>query len=175
VHQRLHLHDGFAAIQNGAIEMASYRLLLIRLYGFYVPFEAATNLGDERSRWLADDLRALSVDLDRPGAAPQCPDIPCPRTPEGRIGAFYVVEGSALGGRGLARDLTALLGPDAVNGRRFFIGRGAGTGEAWRAYLSQLEAHAADPAARPGIIDAALETFAVFERWMAGWSHATHD
>jgi heme oxygenase len=175
VHQRLHLHDGFAAIQNGAIDMALYRLLLIRLYGFYIPFEAATDVGDERSRWLADDLRALGVDPDRPGAVALCPDIPCPRTPEARLGALYVVEGSALGGRGLARELAALLGPDAVGGRRFFIGRGGGTGEAWRGYLSQLEVHAADLAARPLIIDAALGTFAVFERWMAGWSHATHD
>jgi heme oxygenase len=174
VHQRLHLHDGFAAIQSGSIDLASYRHLLLRLQGFYIPFEAAADVGRERSGWLADDLRALGVDPEAPGAVAMCPDMPCPRTPGARLGALYVVEGSALGGRDLARHLSGLLGPDAVNGRRFFIGRGAGTGEAWRRYLSRLEAHAADLAARPGILDAALETFAVFERWMAGWRRATH-
>jgi hypothetical protein len=38
-----------------------------------------------------------------------------------------------------------------------------------------LSANSSDSASRVTIIDAALETFAVFERWMAGWSHATHD
>jgi heme oxygenase len=175
VHQRLHLHDGFAAIQNGSIDMASYRRLLIRLHGFYIPFEVASDIGGERSGWLFDDLRSLGVDLETAGAAGMCPDMPFPRTAEARLGALYVVEGSALGGRDLARHLSGLLGPDAVQGRRFFTGRGAGTGEAWRGYLSQLEAHAADPAARPEITKAALETFAVFEHWMAGWRRVTHD
>jgi heme oxygenase len=175
VHQRLHLHEGFAAIQNGSIEMASYRRLLLRLYGFYIPFETAADISRERSGWLADDLRALGSHPDGFDAAALCSEIPIPRTPEARLGALYVVEGAALGGRDLARHLTGLLGPDGVAGRRFFLGRGAGTGEAWRGYLSRLEAHAADPTARPDIIKAMLETFAVFERWMAGWSRATHD
>ncbi len=175
VHQRLHLHDGFAAVQNGAIDMASYRRLLIRLHGFYIPFETAADIGSERSGWLADDLRALGVDIVTGRTGAMCPDMPVPRTAAARLGALYVVEGSALGGRDLARHLSGLLGPDAVAGRRFFIGRGAGMGEAWRGYLSQLEAHAADPAARPGITQAALETFALFERWMADWRRAIHD
>jgi len=154
--------------------MAHYRRLLIRLYGFYVPFEMAADLAGERTAWLQADLRALGVDPSG-GAANLCPYIPIPRTPEARLGALYVVEGSALGGRELARNLSALLGPDAVSGRRFFIGRGAGTGVAWRSYLARLEAYGADPEARPRITHAALETFAVFERWMAGWSGVTHD
>jgi len=175
VHQRLHLHDGFAAIQNSSIDMASYRRLMIRLHGFYIPFEAASDFGSERSGWLAEDLGALGVDLIAGRAGAMCPDMPIPRTEAARLGALYVVEGSALGGRDLARHLSGLLGPDAVAGRRFFIGRGAGTGEAWRGYLSELEAHATDPTAKTGIIKAALDTFALFERWMADWRRATHD
>ena len=175
VHQRLHRHDGFAAVQNGTITIAAYRHLLVRLHGFYVPFEMAADVAGERSIWLKDDLRALGVDPNGPRSPDLCPDIPVSRTPEARLGALYVVEGSALGGRELARNLNGLLGADAISGRRFFIGRGAGTGVAWRSYLAQLEAYAADQAARPRITHAALETFAVFERWMSGWSRAQHD
>ena len=173
VHQRLHLHDRFAAIQNATIDIASYRRLIIRLYGFYLPFETAAEIGHDRSAWLEDDLRSLGVDFKAPAAPALCNGIPCLKTAETRLGALYVVEGSALGGRELGRSLDRLLGPDAINGRRFFLGRGSGTGEAWRRYLSQLSAGSGDPVVRTKIIGAALETFAVFESWLSGWSSAT--
>ena len=175
VHQRLHLHDGFAAIQNATIDLASYRSLLLRLYGFYIPFEATAGIGAERSGWLADDLKMLGVDSRALGAAPLCQDIPGLDTAEARLGALYVVEGSALGGRELGRNIARVLGRETIAGRRFFLGRGAGTGAAWRAYLAKLSDHSSDPASRVTIIDAALETFAVFERWMSGWRGATRD
>ncbi len=175
VHQRLHRHLGFAAIQDATIDRASYRRLLIRLHGFYVPFEAAAGIGRERSDWLKADLASLDVDAATLATTALCRDIPRLATPEARLGALYVIEGSALGGRQLGRNLAHLFGSDALAGRRFFLGRGPGTGEAWRAYLSQLSAGAGHPAARPKIIDAAQETFAVFERWLAGWSGAAHD
>lgn len=175
VHQRLHRHQGFAAIQDATIDLASYRRLLIRLYGFYIPFETAAGIGCERSEWLKDDLGALGVDAASLATTALCREIPRLATHEARLGALYVIEGSALGGRQLGRNLAHLFGSDAVAGRRFFLGRGAGTGEAWRTYLAQLSAGAGHPAARPKIIDAAQETFAVFERWLAGWSGAAHD
>lgn len=174
VHQRLHRHDGFAAIQNTTIDIASYRRLLVRLYGFYVPFEAAADIGCDRSAWLEDDLRALGVDQRGFGTTPMCNDIPCLKSADARLGALYVIEGSALGGRDLSRNLDQLLGPEAINGRRFFLGRGHGTGEAWRRYLAQLSTSSAEPEARSKITRAALETFAVFEKWLSGWSAATN-
>ena len=175
VHRRLHRHDGFAAIQNGTINIASYRRLLLRLYGFYVPFEAAADIGGDRRAWLEDDLRTLGIDQHGLGAAPMCNAIPCLKRTDARLGALYVVEGSALGGRVLSHNLDRLLGLEAVNGRRFFLGRGQGTGAAWRRYLAQLSASSAEPEARIKILGAALETFAVFEHWLSGWSTATHD
>ena len=175
VHQRLHRHAGFAAIQDATIDLASYRRLLTRLYGFYVPFEGAAAVGRDRSVWLQDDLRALGADPNALRASAMCDDMPCLNTAAARLGALYVVEGSALGGRELHRNLDHLLGAQAIDGRRFFLGRGSGTGEAWRRYLSELSAGSNDPMARAAIIGAALRTFTVFERWMSGWSTAAND
>jgi heme oxygenase len=169
VHDRLHRHAGFAAIQDATIQWADYRRLLARLYGFYLPFEAAAGIGAERSTWLAADLAALGE--PRPLVAlPTCKDLPRLDLAHSRLGARYVVEGAALGGRELARGLDRLLGADAVAGRRFFIGRGPGTGEAWRDYLAQLSAAPPEPAARAEIISGAVATFAAFEDWLDGWS-----
>jgi len=173
VHDRMHRHAGFAAIQDATIGLADYRDLIVRLYGFYVPFEAATAIGPGRSRWLAGDLEALG--LERPlQALPKCPHVPCLDSAHLRLGAMYVAEGSALGGRDLARSLDRLLGKDVTEGRRFFTGRGAGTGEAWRGYLAQLSAAPSEPPVRAEIIKGAVETFAAFEHWLDGWNTLSH-
>jgi len=97
VHDRLHRHVGFAAIQDATIGLADYQDLIVRLYGFYLPFEAAVAIGPDRSNWLAGDMEAL--DLQRPlHAVPKCWHVPRLDSAPLRLGALYVAEGSALGG-----------------------------------------------------------------------------
>jgi heme oxygenase len=173
VHGRLHHHAGFAAVQDATISLAHYEALIVRLYGFYVPFEAAMAIEPERSTWLAGDLAAL--DHNRPlHALPMCRRIPRLDSAYLRLGALYVAEGSALGGRDLARGLDRLLGMGVAEGRRFFIGRGTATGEAWRAYLALLSAAQPQPSACAEIIKGAVKTFAAFEHWLNGWSTSSH-
>ncbi len=97
VHDRLHCHAGFAAIQDATIGLAHYQDLIVRLYGFYLPFEAAVAIGPDRSNWLAGDLEALG--LKRPlHAVSKCWHVPRLDSAHLRLGALYVAEGSALGG-----------------------------------------------------------------------------
>jgi heme oxygenase len=173
VHDRLHRHAGFAAIQGATIGLAAYRDLIVRLYGFYVPFEAAAAIEPDRTNWLAGDLEALGLRRSL-HALPKCPHVPRLGSAHLRLGALYVAEGSALGGRDLARGLDRLLGKDATEGRRFFIGRGPDTGEAWRGYLGQLSAAQSGSFARAEIIKGAVETFAAFEHWLNGRSILAH-
>jgi len=168
-HERLHHHAGFSAVKDGTIDLPGYRALLARLYGFYLPFERALGVDPIRTQWLERDLVSLRVDLAWVSLCGQIPRYACA---ERRLGALYVVEGSALGGRQLARGLDRLLGREAIDGRRFFAGRGAGTGPAWLGYLDRLAAVGSEPAHRAALVGAAIETFAVFETWLGGWSDA---
>jgi len=102
VHERLHCHDGLAAVQAGTIDREAYQQLLSRLYGFYRPFEAAAQLSPERTRWLEVDLDALGVCATLRDTLPRCTAFPPRFSPDHVLGARYVVEGSALGGRGMA-------------------------------------------------------------------------
>ena len=172
VHERMHGHDGFRAIKNGTIEKISYAQLLCRLYGFYKPFERETGFGDMRSQWLGQDLDALGLDAYSREKINDYADVPALQTPHRRLGALYVVAGSALGGRQLARGLDHLFPSHATAGRRFFLGHGAQTGAVWRDYLAQLAAVPPDPDTQTEIVDAAIDTFAVFERWASGWKDA---
>lgn len=173
-HARLHLHAGFAAIQNGTIDLIDYRSLLVRLYGFHAAFEAAADGTRERSAWLEDDLAALGVDDHALVSTARCDALMMLDTPARRFGAFYVVEGSTLGGRHLARDLDSLLGITGIAGRRFFLGRGTDTSAAWNAFLERLASFlASTPSAEEEVVAGAVATFDIFEEWMREWRSGT--
>ena len=171
VHERLHCHNGLAAVQAGTIDREAYRQLLSRLYGFYCPFEAAAQLSPERTRWLEFDLEALGVSVAVRDALPRCAAFPPRFSPDQVLGARYVVEGSALGGRGMARQLDPLLGPWVTAGRQFFSGHGAETGSVWRDYLALLSMVPRTAPQCGAIIDGAKAIFATFEQWLAGWNN----
>jgi heme oxygenase len=167
----LHHHPGFAAVQAGTIDHPAYAALLSRVYGFYGPFEAAAQVEPKRTRWLEADLAALRVDAVQREALACCTAFPPRLSPDYVLGARYVVEGSSLGGRGMARQLDALLGSEATDGRRFFSGYGSETGAVWRAYLLRLAAVPGTEQNRAGIVAGATATFAIFERWLDGWDN----
>jgi len=169
VHERLHGHRGLAAVQAGTIDRKAYRALLMRLYGFHRPFEVAARLARQRTTWLESDLEALGVNADKRAALPRCAFFSEEALSEFILGARYVVEGSALGGRSLARQLDDLLGPDVMTGRRFFSGHGSATGVVWRDYLMELSAVPDVGTKRAAVVEGAIETFAVFEQWLEGW------
>lgn len=174
IHDRMHTHDGFAAVKDGTIDKRSYQLLLRRLYGFYQPFELSSGQNLDRSTWLHSDLSALAVAVRENEKISACNQIPHLNTPNRRLGALYVVAGSALGGRELARGLDAVLGVGVTSGRKFFLGYGDRTGEVWRQCLARIAAAATTPGASAEIVGAAVETFAAFEQWAAGWKDETN-
>lgn len=174
VHERLHRHSGLAAVQSGDIERSAYIALLCRLYGFHGPFETEGGIALNRTRWLESDLAALGVTSLLIAALPRCPAFQSHASDEYRLGARYVVEGSALGGRGLARQLDGLLGVGVTAGRQFFSGYGAATGDVWRDCLAHLAAVPNDAVRHAAVVDGATETFAIFEQWLEGWDNG-HD
>jgi heme oxygenase len=167
IHQRLHTHAGFAAIENGSIDLESYKAVLARLYGFYVPFETAASIESSRSDRLFQDLRVLGYGLAAIEALPFCGDLLQLNTPSRRLGARYVIAGSALGGRQLARALDRLLGADALDGRRFLTGDGVDTIQSWKAFLEELAQAPLTQEARRDSVEAAVETFQSFENWLS--------
>lgn len=175
VHDRMHCHDGFDAVKSGVVDKRSYEMLLRRLYGFYHPFQRRAGLSNDRSGWLRSDLTALGVTVDAFDNIPSCTQIPYLYTPNRRLGALYVVAGSALGGRELSRGLDALLGTGVTAGREFFLGYGDRTGEVWRQCLASLGSASTVQGASAEIVSAAVETFAAFEHWAAGWKDETNE
>jgi heme oxygenase len=75
-------------------------------------------------------------------------------------GMLYVIEGSTLGGRVIAKNLKKTLNLSDEFGARFFSGYGSNTGQMWKNFLSALDD--AQPALNYSqVIDSADLTFKV--------------
>lgn len=75
-------------------------------------------------------------------------------------GTVYVMEGSTLGGRYIARHLEAKLGLRRGDGDAYFQGHGEATGAMWREVLEHVAAVPGELV--PWVIGAARRTFGVF-------------
>ena len=161
-HIRLHGLHQFQAIAEGRLDRAGYADLLRSLHAYHSAIADAAEAGGLQHLSSSRHRRCLlEADLATLDAAPagQRPGLNAPGR-EALFGALYVAEGSALGGRVIARQLDYLF--DAAEGRTFFKGAGD-AGPHWRAFLRAL-ANDNGEAALPQMIAGAEASFALFER-----------
>lgn len=155
----------------------TYRRLLERFYGFHQPFEVRmgilpgweTTCYDPRTRlkspWLREDLEAMGLGKEEIQRLPLCTQLPEVRTLAEGFGCAYVIEGSTLGGRHIARLLETGAGVQLP--QRFFQSYGSETGPRWKEFCAGLEQFAAEnPHSEPEILRAAEETFSCFRSWV---------
>jgi heme oxygenase len=176
VHDNLHRQRSFARLMSESLAMADYRRLLARLYGFYAAFEDAlradADLDPEidfclvaKAPLLLADLVALGISWHEIEMVEKCRYMPPLQSQDEIVGAFYVVEGSGLGGKVIARKLDYLFGDNGPAGRRFFIGRRAPDPLPWTKFCHLLERRA-EAGGLTAIANSALHTFETFELWM---------
>jgi heme oxygenase len=166
-HMRLHGLPQFRAIERGRLSRADYAALLGSLHAYHSAIAAAAEKGGLDTLSSSPERRAmLAVDLAALGASPAAGGpVWAASSREALYGALYVAEGSALGGKVIARQLDYLFG-DSAAGRSFFRGDGA-TGPRWRAFLTRLERDCDDPATLTDLVAGAEASFALFERCIA--------
>jgi heme oxygenase len=164
-HLRLHGLPQFTAIAGRRLSRDGYVELLRALHGYHAAISNAAAGGLAKLSSSPQRQALLESDLAALGALPH-QFHPSWTAPSGAAlyGALYVAEGSALGGRVIARQLDYLFG-DSAEGRRFFRG-GTDTGPRWRAFLAVLQRDC-DEAALPQLVAGAEASFALFERLVA--------
>lgn len=177
VHEQLHHVPAFASLAAGLLDHRGYAALLARLHGFHRPMEAAIARGLDadpvggsltgwrRTHLLRSDLIHLGLDdaaIDRLPRAAISSDRVSPAT---AMGFLYVLEGSTLGGRQLARNLDYLLPKGTTDGRSFFLAGGDRSHVRWRDVCAAVEVRGTDRRQRAQVIAAAVEAFGQFGRW----------
>ena len=131
------------------LERVRFLHVLTRFHGLHAAWEPAVlarsdlapvMAGRSRLAHLEADLRALGMDPADVDALPACPAAAAlAGTQAGAWGSLYVMEGSTLGGKVIARALAgAPWLPPA--GLTYFDARGARTGPLWRELGLRLDA-----------------------------------
>jgi heme oxygenase len=176
-HERLHHVPAFAALASGRIDHAAYIALLLRLHGFHVPMEAAIASGlhaaafaPRLSGWrraalLGDDLRALGASEAAISRAPMLADLGAAPTAAHALGWLYVVEGSTLGGRMLARRLDHVVRDGGPRARMFLLAGSDPHHVSWTELCRVIDEVGADHDRLTAMILAATQAFEYFETW----------
>lgn len=162
-HQRLHSLPQFQAIEEAKLSLQAYSALLQALHAYHAAIIAAATCNSllglssspRRVAMLESDLTSLGT----PVRATVNQFAVSSRA--AAFGAVYVAEGSALGGRVIARRLDYLFGCDSA-GRAFFQGDEL-TSRSWRQFLAALSNQCGDPALFPALQEGAEASFALFE------------
>jgi heme oxygenase len=155
---------------TGATTPHRYAALLQKLYGFYhpleqliQPFSAELQLpySLEKSGLLVQDL----VQLGSREKGTLCAQMPVIENRYDALGALYVLEGAALGGRIIARMLSVHkdLPPSAF---AFFEGRGKETGPHWTQFTQLMNHQARTESQIAQVCAAASATFERHTEWM---------
>jgi heme oxygenase len=181
-HARIESVPALARLLAPDLTPAEYVAVLRHMHGFLSVVEpdiaaavadippAAALLDGTRPRALAEDLAWFGVPSQPLDRAP-----PALSGAAAALGALYVIEGSGLGGRVIARHLAASLGVAPGTGGSFY---GGPTAEAarlrWQRLCALLDPAAPVDSRIGGPIDddallaGALATFGFLDRWMRG-------
>lgn len=148
-----------------------YAVVLKMFYGFFYPLEtklplyiSETDLLDFSERRKTSsvllDLQAIDHSIEHLSL---CSSLPQIQSKAQAFGVLYVLEGSTLGGKMIAKMLrknnASAVPDDALH---FFSGYGEDTGNKWKTFLQALN-NQAQPA---DVITAANETFLHLKHWM---------
>ncbi|AZR36726.1 biliverdin-producing heme oxygenase [Xanthomonas vasicola] len=161
------------ALGQGQIDSAAYAQILRRHHGLLAGFEAqlsdwlTTLVGNgwhyrRRVPALREDLRALGQQPDLPVALPSVADDAA------RWGMLYVIEGSQLGGRMIARSVRK---QPALAGALRYFELADDDPAGWRRFQAALDRRLDTPSARDAAIDGAQAMFAHFHTCLAAEPH----
>lgn len=150
-----------------------YISLLKLFYGYYHPLEKKImQFIDEtvvpdfkqrcRSSLIVADLQAMGAGIS---AIPQTKKLPPITGTAEALGALYVLEGSTLGGRYIARMLSQQYPALQPHQLKFFTGYGTNTGIMWTRFVTVLNEFATDAYTVRQMTDTANHTFLHLDLW----------
>ncbi|CAB3818466.1 biliverdin-producing heme oxygenase [Achromobacter piechaudii] len=163
--------DQGLALASGEVDRDSYLNYLRALLGWLEPLEQRlwqqdwpdSLLTSERagkSDWIRADLAAAGDT----GPIAHCPDAPRIVAADAyALGVAYVVEGSQLGGRFLARQLADVSPALPL---RYLRGYGEGLGPMWKAFLQYLDSEAGAQGREAHALQGACDAFDSLTAWL---------
>ncbi|MGB4400332.1 MAG: biliverdin-producing heme oxygenase [Daejeonella sp.] len=163
LHEQVETQNLAMQIMDHSIDLETYKLLLLQNYIAYQATENAIKqflpeYNGKKHKQLQQDLEELGVTIESP--SPVDP-FECHSQAEA-LGAAYVVEGSALGGMLISKNLEKCRGLDSIEQHHFFNGNKDSL-EDWNSYKIALEQYKFSEATENEALEKAKETFRFFQ------------
>jgi heme oxygenase len=181
-HQSIESVKRFGRMFAPDYTVAEYTELLQKFYGFFKPLEDTFQshpdwvqcLGDSkfilaerlRTTLLEKDLLALGLSPEQVAQLPVCQKLPELSSKAQMMGCLYVLEGSTLGGQGIAKKLSGALQLAPDKGLAFYTGHGPETMPKWKAFKGVLDSSFSVEDDLPSIAQTAGATFEALANWM---------
>lgn len=163
LHEQIEDKNLARQIMNHSIDLETYKLLLLQNYLAYRHTETeiqrfVANYEGKKHLQLRQDLDqlGLSGEILFEGALFKC------HSKAEALGAAYVVEGSALGGMVLAKNIKNCSALDHIE-RHFFFNGNKENLEDWKSFKQELENYSFSGAEEKQAVEKAKETFLFFE------------
>lgn len=175
-----HLHlEKVIDVMRPELNLAQYTELLVKFHGFVKPWEQSLRreiagsqslqhlfLHRYKAGWLEEDLQRLGVTakaanvIGNTSAFPELSSVPR------LLGSAYVMEGSSLGAKFIARHVRSCLGPEPFVPCRYFSGYRDNTGAMWREFLKAISAMIPEELQQEAL-DASAQTFSCLSQWFS--------
>lgn len=110
--------------------------------------------------WMNQDMQILNA--DKPATFSFQPVIK--NSAAYALGSMYVIEGSTLGGKMIAKHVEKILGFNSETGASFFGGYGAETGVLWKSFLQTMCDYTVANNAEDELIEGAVDTFKAIQK-----------
>jgi len=173
-HKKLEENYLSKMILDERVTLIDYQNYLSALYGVTLGCETTvfphiqdivTDLEQRyRAQLIAQDLLETGFSQEQIAALPvyrfTFPSV------AGYLGAMYVLEGSALGGRILYKHIHKTLGLTQENGCAYFWGYGEQTSIMWKSFISSFTQFALGTGQSADIISGAVNTFTIIDHWL---------
>ncbi|MGC8603155.1 MAG: biliverdin-producing heme oxygenase [Desulfomonilaceae bacterium] len=167
-----------SAIPAKTISLEEYRKILERLYGFVFIAEnvveplvkhSGLDYGKRiRVDHLVKDLRFLGNASESFNELSICQDMPVIKNTAQGLGLLYLFEGSRLGGLVLSKVLKEHFGLKNYRGYSYFASNGAEVTTMWASFKNFMENFVCIKGGGDEIIATSKESFALFNKWLAG-------
>lgn len=149
-----------------------YTKLLSVFYGYFKPMQQQFDqfLNDDtipgyslrrKPSWIRNDIQQCNEVMN----APLCHHIPVMQNRYEALGAFYVLEGSVMGGAIISKKLKDQLNIDD-NCVKFFSGYGENNSSMWKDFLSVLDGIEEGSKEGALLINKAKDSFSTFKKWI---------
>lgn len=146
-----------------------YAQLLNAFYGYIFPVQekivehidpsVVPDINERRNAsYISNDLQTLQLPLN----TEICTNLPEIKDHASAIGALYVLEGSTLGGKIIAKTISGKLG--SAEALDFFSGYREETGPMWKKFTQYLE-HPKNNDMAETVVHSATQTFKCFGIW----------